>query len=49
MITLLYYTIYMLTSRRVGGSYFFAEIEFDNERELELRDEFYRACGPSFA
>jgi hypothetical protein len=27
----------------------FAEIEFDNERELELRDEFYKVCGRSFA
>ena len=43
--------LYYLYANESKGRRFtlFAEIEFGNGRELELRDEFYRAWEPSFA
>ena len=39
------YTIYMVMTGRTGRPYFVAKIDFENDRTIELMDEFYRACS----
>jgi len=35
----------VMTTARIGRPYFVAKINFKNDRELGLRDEFYKVCA----
>jgi hypothetical protein len=35
----------VMTTARIGRTYFVAKINFENDRKLELLDEFYRVCS----